>query len=550
MERWGNSYERVLRWTAVRHPWITGVPIALGVVLLTVGLAAVTKFKPDILGDEGVRQDYLQVTYDFQDNVDYRRAHEYVNDLEAAIWARRDSLDIKHLYSFYQDNFAMTRVFYQDAAFKGSDLAELRKKLRDGLPTLAGVELRFGDDEGQQSGAKQFSVTLSGEDSEELAVMSAEVKRRLVLLPSVADVSTDLERGAEEIQVRVDPEKARRLGVSPGEVADIMAVTFRGVQLPRVHADNREIDLWVSLRPEDRQTLESLKSLTVGLHNGREITLDQVAETVMGRGANRITRQDQKTAVTVRGSLEGEDSDQALKDVRGVMESVQFPPGYGWNFGTEIQQAQEQQTEMLVNVLLALLCVYMVMASLFESLIHPAVVMFCIPFAGLGVIWLMVATGAPFNLMAMIGMVILVGVVVNNGIVLVAHINQRRKEGLSLDEAIVAGGRERFRPIMMTATTTILGLIPLALGNGHVGDLKLYPMALALIGGMTSSTALTLILLPVYYQLTERLRVRWAWVFAWLGRSLRRFGRWMASRLPFGRRRRSSTGPTVAEPAA
>ncbi len=532
--RWADGYERALRWTAVRHPWVTGVPIALGVIALTLGLAAVTKFKPDILGDEGVRQEYLQITYDFQDNVDYQRARVYVDTLEAALWAKQDSLGLQHLYSFYQDNYAMTRVYFRDGVLEGSDLGELRKQTREGLPTMAGVELRFGDDEGQQSGAKQFSVTLYGEDSEELADMATEAKRRLMLLPDAADVTTDLERGAEEVQVRVDPERARRLGLSPGEVAQVMAVTFRGVQLPRVHADGREIDLWVSLRPEDRRNLDDLRSLVVGAQDGREILLGQVATTVMDRGANRINRQDQKTAVTVRGALEGENSEQALEDVRGVMDSIHFPPGYGWNFGTEIRQAREQQSEMLVNVLLALLCVYMVMASLFESFVHPAVVMFCIPFAGLGVIWLMVATGAPFNLMAMIGMVILVGVVVNNGIVLVAHINQRRREGLSLDEAILSGGRERFRPIMMTATTTILGLIPLAVGNGHVGDLKLYPMALALIGGLASSTALTLILLPVYYQLTERLRVRWGLFFTWSGRLLRRFGRRLTGRALHG----------------
>jgi HAE1 family hydrophobic/amphiphilic exporter-1 len=174
----------------------------------------------------------------------------------------------------------------------------------------------------------------------------------------------------------------------------------------------------------------------------------------------------------------------------------------------------------------------MVMASLFESLVHPGVVMFCIPFASLGVIWLMIATGTPFNFMAMIGMVILIGIVVNNGIVLIDHINHLRRDGLSVNEAIRVGGRERFRPILMTATTTILGLIPLAVGGGHVGDAEMYPMARALIGGLTSSTLLTLIMLPVYYQLTERMRVRLGRLFPGLARLISRLRRVNLRRRP------------------
>jgi len=349
-------------------------------------------------------------------------------------------------------------------------------------------------------------------------------------------VSTDIERGAEEIQVRVDSQLANRFGVTPLDIAQVMGITFRGIQLPRVRTEDREIDLWVTLRPEDKKSIENLKALTVNITDGKEITLDQVATTVVGRGADRIQRLDQRTAVRVNGSYEGEDFDEVLDEIRATMEATHFPPGYGWNFGSRIQQAEERQTAMLINVILAILCVYMVMASLFESLIHPAVVMFCIPFAGYGVVWLMIATNTPLNMMAMIGMVILVGIVVNNGIVLVDHINHHRREGLGLEEAILRGGRERFRPILMTAATTILGLIPLAIGRNHVGDAEMYPMARALMGGLMSSTALTLIMLPVYYHLSEKLRVRFGLLFPGIahlpGRVRRRLARSRQRRLP------------------
>jgi HAE1 family hydrophobic/amphiphilic exporter-1 len=352
--------------------------------------------------------------------------------------------------------------------------------------------------------------------------MADEVKRRLALVPKVRDLSTDIERGAEEVRVNVDGELARRFGVSPADVAQLMGITFRGVELPKVRTEDREIDLWVSLTPEDRTSIENLKALTVNMTGGREITLDQVATTTLGRGASRIQRLNQRTSIRVSGGYDGEKLDDGLKEIRKTMDAMYYPPGYGWNFGSRIQSAQNQQNEILINVLLAILCVYMVMACLFESLIHPAVVMICMPFASLGVIWLMVLTNTPFNLMAMIGIVILSGIVVNNGIVLVDHINHHRREGLELTRAIILGGRERFRPIMMTAATTILGLIPLAVGRNHVGDAEMYPMARALIGGLTSSTALTLIMLPVYYHLAEKLRVLATRLFPGLARLPRR----------------------------
>jgi HAE1 family hydrophobic/amphiphilic exporter-1 len=153
-------------------------------------------------------------------------------------------------------------------------------------------------------------------------------------------------------------------------------------------------------------------------------------------------------------------------------------------------------------MLLALACVFFVMASLFESLTYPVVVIGTVPFASLGVFWLMMATGTPFNIMAMIGMVILIGIVVNNGIVLVDHINGLRQAGRSLDEAIVEGCGDRLRPILMTAGTTILGLLPLAVFHGaHIGNAEYYPMARAISGGLASSTLLTLLVMPTYYRL-------------------------------------------------
>ena len=199
---------------------------------------------------------------------------------------------------------------------------------------------------------------------------------------------------------------------------------------------------------------------------------------------------------------------EAQTRLRDVMETVSLPSGYSWGFGEQIRREEEQQATMLINLLLALALIYLVMAALFESLIHPAAIWTSILFAIVGVFWFFLLTSTTFSLMAWIGVLILIGVVVNNGIVLIDHINTLRREGLRRHAAIVQGGRERLRPILMTAATTILGLIPLCLGTTQVGGdgPAYFPMARAIVGGLAFSTVVTLLVLPAVYLFFDDLR--------------------------------------------
>jgi HAE1 family hydrophobic/amphiphilic exporter-1 len=192
-----------------------------------------------------------------------------------------------------------------------------------------------------------------------------------------------------------------------------------------------------------------------------------------------------------------------------VMKSITYPDGYGWSFGFWTQREEQEDKEFLFNMLLALFMVYLVMASLFESLIHPFAIMLSLPFGLVGVAWVLYLTGTPFNIMSKIGLMVLVGVVVNNGIVLLDHVNQLRGEGIGRREAILQGCRDRLRPILMTTATTIVGLIPLAAGDSGVFELRYFPLARTVMGGLLSSTVLTLIVLPTYYTVFDDLAV-WA----------------------------------------
>ncbi|MBK8166342.1 MAG: efflux RND transporter permease subunit [bacterium] len=506
--RWLQArYRAALGWTAIRHPLLTALVLVPAVLGLTVGAMKVTAFKPDLQGEAGLRRENLRVQLHYTGPVDKEASRVMV--ARAADWleTRRDELGLRDIYSYHRADGGGITLFFADGVVTEDYFRKVRDDLRGNLPVQAGVEYRFGDEQGQDSGAKTFSLTISGDETELLRDFAAEAKRRLALVEGIGDLRSDDDAGRAEIEVRVDPVQSGRFGVSPGTVSRVMGLTYRGVQLPRLRTGDREVDLIVSLLPEDRESLENLALVPVGSLGGTPVQLNQVASFTFGRGPERIFRRDQRSGITVSGTWSGDRLDEGLDAVRPVMDSLSMPLGYDWNFGSEIRRAQQQQSEMGVNMLLALACVFFVMASLFESVLLPLVVMGTVPFASLGVFWLMMATGTPFNIMAMIGIVILIGVVVNNGIVLVDHVEGLQKSGRSLEQAVLEGCTDRLRPILMTAGTTILGLLPLSFASGaHVAGAEYYPMARAISGGLASSTVLTLLVMPTYYLLAVRWR--------------------------------------------
>jgi HAE1 family hydrophobic/amphiphilic exporter-1 len=438
-----------------------------------------------------------------------------VRRVEAAIEAKRDSLGVETVYSYYADNAAMTTVYFTDEVLSKDELKEKRKALRRAIPEMAGMKLQMGDDSGENSGgAMQMQVNLFGEDRGVLEEVAVEVKRRFGYLDGLTDVKTSVELGREEIQIDLDSDLVSRYQLTAADITGVMGLTFRGMDLDRFQGKDREIPMSISLDPADQVGIYNLNNLLVGMRDDRDVTLGSVATLREVRGPTQIERNNQRTIVSVQGLYEGEDFDELKKQVAAIMDNVTLPPGYAWSFGRRIQEKDEQKAQMLVNALLAILCVYLVMAALFESYLHPLVIMVCLPLAAVGVIWMLLLTGTSFGLMAMIGVVILIGVVVNNGIVLIDHVNQLRREGMSMEDAILAGGRERLRPILMTALTTILGLVPMALGGTHIGEAQYFPLARAVMGGMISSTFLTLLVLPTYYILGERLKAWWLGVLA------------------------------------
>jgi HAE1 family hydrophobic/amphiphilic exporter-1 len=406
------------------------------------------------------------------------------------------------VYSYYGENEAATTITLNRKDMNDREAREFRKRMRPWLPDVPGVRLRFDEEDSQTGGSStSFTVNLFGDDIRILERLSTEADSRLSAVPNVQDVKSSSEDGREEVQVSLDRERAARYNLAPRDLAQTFNFMLSGTRLRKYRAGDKEVNVVLSLREQDVQRADDLKNLTLG--GDRSQTVGTLTGFSLVRRAKAIEREDRRTRVSVRGTYEGKNFSDAQGQIRTVMNEMVLPAGYTWSFGQRMAEQDEQSRQMLVNMILALALVYLVMAALFESIAHPIAILISIPFALFGAVWFDYLTGTPFGLMSQLGVLILMGIVVKNGIVLVDHINQLRREGLGRHEAILLGGRERLRPILMTAATAILGLLPLAVGNSGVAGAYYYPLARTVIGGLTTSTILTLVILPFIYTLVD-----------------------------------------------
>lgn len=459
----------------------------------------------------------LNIQYEFSENNHYVKIeHDYVQPVEKFLLANKGRFKIKDVNSFYGNNEANTRVFFDKDRITLEELMEIRKQIAKELPQIPGAEIKLGRQEGAEA-QTWIGMNLYGEDPSTLQDLAREARRRLQKTGKFTEVHNDLDRGRQEVQIHLNRQLAKKYNVSPESVSRVLGIVVRGQRVRGFRTSEGEVDIWVRLQPADRESLEDLNSMVVGTGpDGQEILMTQVAELKVVKTPGVIQREDRRTYTWMYANFSGEKKDEGKQLVTETMNSLSYPAGYGWSFGFWTAREEKEDQEFYFNLLLALFMVYFVMASLFESLAHPFAIMTSLPFGMVGVAWTLYLTGTPLNLMAMIGLMVLVGIVVNNGIVMLDHVNNLRRQGLPRSQAILHGCRERFRPILMTASTTVVGLFPLAVGTSGIFELRYFPLARTVMGGLVASTVLTLIVLPTYYTLFDDLAI-------WLKRT------WLAS---------------------
>jgi HAE1 family hydrophobic/amphiphilic exporter-1 len=319
----------------------------------------------------------------------------------------------------------------------------------------------------------------------------------------IEDVESSVRLGDPEVTIRFDRERLAAMGLDPGGASLLVRNAVQGEAATQFTDLDRKLDVRVRAREGQRSEVASLATLEVGRSQGLPVPLGAVADVRVAPGPGEVRRISQQRAAVVTANLKGIDLDRASRSIAAALGDVPIPPGVRVALAGQNRELAESFASLRFALLLAIFLVYLVMASQFESLLHPFVIMFTLPLALVGVVLALLASGTSISVMVLIGLIILAGIVVNNAIVLVDCANQLRSRGRTKVEALVEAGTLRLRPILMTTLTTVLGLLPMATGLGEGAEVRA-PLALTLIGGLACATLLTLVVIPVVYATLDR----------------------------------------------
>ncbi len=383
---------------------------------------------------------------------------------------------------------------------------QIAADLRTKLMNMPGVTIRTRAGQGlfllrifSGEDTEKVQIEIRGYDLETADIIAKQVKQIVENVKGVTDALISRESGSPEELVFVDRAKAADMKLTVSGIAGMLQTVLSGTKAGSYRESGDEYDIRVKIDNAEKMNIREILDMTLVNMAGEPVILRNVVNVQSKTGPVRIERKDQERVVTVSANISGRDMGSILADVREGLGSIPIPRNFSVVFGGDYEEQQKAFRELLISLILALLLVYMVMASLYESIRYPIVVMFSVPFAAIGVILMLFITRTTFNVQSYIGCIMLGGIVVNNAILLVDHINLlRRRDGMPLREAIEEGGRRRLRPILMTAMTTILAMSPLAIGLGEGGEVQA-PLARAVIGGLMSSTLITLLIVPVVY---------------------------------------------------
>ncbi len=484
-------YKHSLTWV-LAHPKVTAVAALLILVSAAFPMGVITADNMD--NQDGTR---LFMRYHVEGQFPVAHVEAMVDRFEAYLYENQEAFYIDSVYSYYSGERASSTLLLNED--RDISMTELKARIRKNMPNFADAKPDFGWQSAKSGGV---SVTLVGPSTDLLVKLSNQVVPVLSHLDGLADVRSEVSQHQKEMVLIIDRIKASQIGLNSQEVAQVVGTALRGLELRSFrHDPNGEVKIHLLYDERLKYSLSQLKKLPITQIDDQTITLENVAEFKVQPRLTSIYRENRQTALTIGANLNDVTMEQAKDSITLAMDSINLPVGYNWKLGEGFNRQQGDQQIMITNMILALAMIYIVMAALFESLLLPAAIISSIIYSIVGVFWFFFITGSSMSVMGMIGILILMGIVVNNGIVLIDQINQKTPKLEELESVISAICATRLRPVLMTVATTVLGMIPLALGSTQIGgDGPSYsPLAIAIIGGLTFSTITSLYLVPWCY---------------------------------------------------
>jgi HAE1 family hydrophobic/amphiphilic exporter-1 len=377
-------------------------------------------------------------------------------------------------------------------------IRDVRNKLRD----MVGIDYKISRPV-LFSFKTPIEVEIKGYNLQNLARISKETVKAVSQIEGVYDVKTNLQTGNPEVQIIYDRAKLAYYGLNILDVANLVRNKVRGDIATQFKQEDRRIDIRVKIREIDKESIQQLKRLNINPDGDIPIPLESIARITIEEGPSEIRRINQQRSAVVMANIAGRDLFNVSSDIFLKLQDMDWPAEFTFEITGQNKEMEVSLGSLQLALLLAIFMVYIVMASQFESFLHPFVILFTVPLALIGVVIVLYIIGIPINIMVFLGLIMLAGIVVNNAIVLVDYINQLRKKGLTKLDAIRQAGQARLRPILMTSATTVLGLLPMALGWGDGSEIRT-PMAITVIAGLISATLLTLVVIPTVYAIFEK----------------------------------------------
>lgn len=507
-----DRYGRVIAWALHHRRWMSVIAFASFVAAIALqGKFGGTSFQPKM--DSGNVQ--VEVRTPASSSIEYAR-----RKVEAAAALALKIPETKDTNSRIDLNGGRVTVDIGRRSERNRTAAEIAIELRQKLAPLVGAEYTVIDD--MNGGGKPVQVEFTGPDSRKLMELTTAYMAKLREVPGAVDVSLSEQDPKNELQIVLDRGLANAMGISVNDAAQSLRVAFAGIEVGDwVDPTSETRDVAVRLHPDDRVNTESIERLPISVAGtGMMVPLEQIATITMGKGPSGIRHKDGERLITVSANVQGRAAGEVTKDAMALARTFDFPPGYGLSLGGAGEDQQELMQAMQIALLSGIALMYLILVMQFGSFTAPLGVMLSLPLSLIGVVLALILTGNTLNMMSMIGIIMLMGLVAKNAILLLDAARDLEREGMDREEALMAAGRKRLRPILMTTFALIAGMLPVALALGDAGQF-FQPLAIAIIGGTITSTLLTLLVVPTFYDSIEIARDRMAAKF---GRRNERWG--------------------------
>jgi len=438
---------------------------------------------------------------------------EIVEELEAwmknkdTIYASFSQIGIVSGMEGLNPDISLNSVKIYVELYSSKEIDSVLEELRAHLGRYPRLNYSFVKEQSTISQLLAFSsaevgLKIKGDDLFRLTELAEELAVKLGQVPEITDINTSIGEGKPEFLIKIKKEALEKFDISPSEIGTFLVNAVRGDKATDFKELEKKYDVLVRLEQQSRENIETLLNEQLP-HQGTLIPLRELVTYEIAKGPNEIRRENQQREVVVSANLKGAKISQVVPKIKEKIEELELPPNYRIEFSGEQEEMTKSFRSLIFAFSLAVLLVYMIMAAQFESLRHPLLILITLPMGLIGTVWALLITGQTLNVISIIGMVVLAGIVVNDAIVKIDYTNQLRKKGLAVREAILEASRVRLRPILMTTVTTALGLFPMSLGLGKGAELQ-QPLAISVIGGLMLATFLTLILIPLAYELAEK----------------------------------------------